>query len=322
MRILRARADDFALKTPFRIASGARTHMNIITVEITQGLHTGRGEGVPYYKQGPQWPEILRDLEKHRDAIEDGATRTELLKTMKPGPGRNAVDCALWDLEAKKRDAPVWYIAGLNRLDPVKTMRTISIDTPEKMQIEAIMAADFSVLKVKLGSDDDMARLKAVHEARPEALITVDANQGWDKKYLLRQADALAQAGVVMVEQPLPVGKDAELRGLRLPFKLCADESARTSDDIAALETIYDVVNIKLDKAGGLTEAIRMKRNALNAGLEVMTGCMISTSLSIKPAMLVAQGCEFVDLDGPLWLKEDRGSGIRFERNLVIPTPN
>lgn len=316
---LSARADDFLLAKPFRIASGMRTHMNIITVEIESDGHIGYGEGVPYYRQGEQSPEILAQMELVRSEIENGVTREELLSLMKAGPGRNAVDSALWDLEAKKSSLPLWYNAGLGRIDPIATMRTISIDAPEKMAIEAMFASDFNVLKVKLGSEDDMARLKAVHDVRPEAMITVDANQGWNKEYLLSHADELANYGVVMVEQPLPVGQDKKLRGLKLPFKLCADESARTSADIKNLAGIYDVINIKLDKTGGLTEALRMKEKALDAGLEVMTGCMICTSLSIKPALVLAQGCEFTDLDGPLWLKQDRGGGVRFDRNLVRP---
>lgn len=320
-RKLSARADDFALAKPFRIASGPRTHMNILTVEIEEDGIIGYGEGVPYYRQGEQSPEILEQIQAVRDHIENGATRMDIQSLMKPGPGRNAVDCALWDLDARKEGVPLWYVTGLDRINPVPTMRTISIDTPEKMAEEAIMVSDFSVLKIKLGSDDDMARLRAVYEARPDALITIDANQGWSKDYLLAQADDLASVGVVMVEQPLPIGQDAELRGLGLPFKLCADESARTRADIEYLANIYDMVNIKLDKAGGLTEAVRMKRKALDAGLEVMTGCMICTSLSIRPALILAQDCTFADLDGPLWLKEDRGGGVRFEKNLVIPQP-
>jgi len=293
----------------FAISRNTRTHVEVVEVTLSRGGATGRGECVPYSHYGETVASVLEQIA----SLPDGITRPALQAALPPGAARNAVDCALWDCEAKASGIPVWSLAGLEAPRPVQTAFTLSLDTPEAMQAKARANAWRPVLKVKLGTPDDLPRLRAVRAGAPGARLILDANEGWTADTWTALAPELAALGVALVEQPLPASADEALRGLPRPVPVCADESCHDRRDLPRLVGLYDMVNIKLDKTGGLTEALALRDAARAAGLKVMVGCMAASSLAMAPALLVAQGADVVDLDGPLLLAEDRDHGVRYD---------
>lgn len=318
---LTVRDEHWPLASAFVIARGAKTQADVLVVEISQDGVIGRGEAVPYGRYGQTMAGELARVETLRGAIEGGLSRQALQDVAPAGAARNAVDCALWDLEAKLSGVPAWKRAGRTRLDPVKTCYTISLDTPEAMAQAALMAARRPFLKLKIGGADDLDRVVAVRAAAPKARLVVDANEGLTFEDLRRLAGDFARLDVKMIEQPLRAEEDEALEGYQSPVVLCADESLHTRADLAVCARRYGAVNVKLDKAGGLTEALMVVAQARALGLQVMAGCMVATSLSMAPAMIIAQGADVVDLDGPLLLARDREPGLVFDGSLIHPTP-
>lgn len=291
----------------------------MVTAEIGDGKAHGRGECVPYARYGEDVEGVQAALEAMRPRIEAGLNRIELQQVMPPGAARNALDCALWDLEAKRSGRPVHELVGLPSPKPCITALTISLATPEVMGAAAKAQAGHSLLKIKLGTDGDPERIAAVRRAAPHAKLIVDANEGWNESNLSANLAACAEAGVALIEQPLPADRDDTLAKIARPLPVCADESAHDRASLAALAGKYDAVNIKLDKAGGLTEALAMADEARRQGLALMVGCMVATSLAMAPAMLLAQEADFVDLDGPLLLAKDRPDGLLYRDSRVFP---
>lgn len=305
--------ESFPLREVFTISRGSKTEAQVLTVTVTREGVTGRGECVPYARYG----ESLDSVAGAIASLPEDVTRGALQELLPAGAARNAVDCALWDREAKRAGKPVWQLAGLPAPGPVLTCYTLSLDTPERMRAAAARAADRPILKIKLGGEDDMARLEAVRAGAPKARIVVDANEGWTAEVYAALAPHLRRLGVVLVEQPLPAGADDMLVGIARPVPVCADESCHDRGSLAALRGRYDMINIKLDKAGGLTEALALREAARAEGFGVMVGCMVSTSLSMAPAFLVAQGAEVADLDGPLILARDREPSVAYEGSVM-----
>jgi len=293
----------------------------VVVVEIAKGPHIGRGEAVPYARYGETMAGVLAQIESAHAAIEAGADRAALQGLLPPGAARNALDCALWDLAAKQAGVRAWELAGRPRLDPVKTCYTLSLDAPKAMAEAARRHARRPMLKLKIGGADDLDRVAAVRQAAPRTRLIVDANEGLSFEELTRLAPEFARLDVQLVEQPLPAGEDAVLEGWASPVPLCADETLHTRAELADCARRYACVNIKLDKAGGLTEALATAAEARALGLEVMVGCMVATSLAMAPAMIVAQGARFVDLDGPLLLARDREPGLAITGSLIEPPP-
>ena len=307
--------DVFRLAQVFTISRGSRTEAQVLTTCISEGNVSGRGECVPYARYGETLDSVTAEIE----GLPDAFTRAELYDLLPAGAARNAVDCALWDLEAKQTGKRVWELAGLATPGPEITAYTLSLDTPENMQAQAAVHAHRPLLKIKLGTPDDMPRLEAVRAGAPGARIIVDANEGWSAAVYADLAPHLVRLGVSLVEQPLPAGEDDALMGMKRPVPVCADESCHDRGSLARLKGKYDVVNIKLDKTGGLTEALALRAAALAEGYEVMVGCMVGSSLAMAPATLVAQGAKVVDLDGPLLLAEDREDALIFDAAGVHP---
>jgi L-Ala-D/L-Glu epimerase len=307
--------DRFALAEVFTIARGSRTHADVLSVTVARDGVQGRGECVPYARYG----ETLASVRAQIMGLRDGIDRAALQEALPAGAARNAVDCALWDWEAKRAGRRVWELAGLARPEPVITAFTLSLDSPEKMEAAARKHAARPVLKIKLGTPDDMARLEAVRRGAQRATIIVDANEGWSAEVYRDLAPHLLRLGVAMVEQPLPAGQDDMLAEIARPLPVCADESCHDRASLPALRGKYDMINIKLDKTGGLTEALALRDAARAAGFRVMVGCMVGSSLAMAPAVLVAQGAEVVDLDGPLLLAEDRAQPLRYDAGGVHP---
>jgi L-alanine-DL-glutamate epimerase-like enolase superfamily enzyme len=307
----------------FAISRGAKTQAVVVVAELGDGKARGRGECVPYARYGESVESVTEAIAAMRPRLAGGLTRVGLQTAMPPGAARNALDCALWDLEAKRSGRPVHELAGLPAPRPVTTAYTISLAAPAAMAMAAAKSAGRALLKIKLGGNNDHggdpARIAAVRAAAPHATLIVDANEGWDERNLAANLAACADAGVVLVEQPLPAERDLALGNIKRPIPVCADESAHDRASLPALGRKYDAVNIKLDKAGGLTEALAMAALAEQAGLAVMAGCMVATSLAMAPAVLLAQKARFVDLDGPLLLAKDRPEGLRYEGSLVYP---
>jgi len=293
----------------------------VVVVELAEGPRLGRGEAVPYARYGETMAGVLAQIESAYAAIEAGADRAALQGLLPPGAARNALDCALWDLAAKQAGVRAWALAGRPRLDPVKTCYTLSLDTPESLAEVAREHARRPMLKLKIGGADDLDRVAAVRQAAPRTRLIVDANEGLSFEELTRLAPEFARLDVQLVEQPLPAGEDAVLEGWASPVPLCADETLHTRAELADCARRYACVNIKLDKAGGLTEALATAAEARALGLEVMVGCMVATSLAMAPAMIVAQGARFVDLDGPLLLARDREPGLAITGSLIEPPP-
>ncbi len=307
--------DVFRLAEVFTISRGSRTEAKVLTVHVVDGAHRGRGECVPYARYG----ESLESVEAQIAGLPGDVTREGLAGMLPPGAARNAVDCALWDLEARRAGRRVWELAGLAAPGPEVTAFTLSLAAPEEMEAAARRNAHRPVLKIKLGTPDDMARLEAVRRGAPNPVIIVDANEGWSAEVYADLAPHLLRLGVALVEQPLPAGEDEALRGMERPVPVCADESCHDRASLPALRGKYDVVNIKLDKTGGLTEALALREAAVAEGYGVMVGCMVGSSLAMAPATLVAQGAAFTDLDGPLLLAEDRDHALTFDDAGVHP---
>lgn len=303
----------------FRIARGAKTEAHVIVAQFEADGLCGRGEATPYARYGETVEGCLAEILALKGDLEAGLARAELQRRMSPGAARNAIDCALWDLEAAQAGQPAWRLAGLTRLDPLKTCYTLSLDTPEAMAQAARAAARRPMLKLKIGGPDDLDRVEAVRAAAPRTRLVVDANEALTFEELRRLAPEFARLGVMLIEQPLPAGQDEALEGYDCEVLLCADESLHSRAELDDCARRYGCINIKLDKAGGLTEALALKAQAKALGLQVMVGCMVATSLSMAPALIVAQGAEFVDLDGPLLLAEDRTPGLTYLGSLVEP---
>ncbi|MDP3960862.1 MAG: dipeptide epimerase [Pseudorhodobacter sp.] len=308
-------SDTFRLKQVFTIARGSRTEARVLTVRITRGGVTGWGECVPYARYG----ESLASVAAQITALPPGISRADLQAALPPGAARNAVDCALWDVAAKTAGCRVWQLAGLPAPRPRVTAFTLSLDTPEAMRAAAARHAHRPVLKIKLGTEADMPRLEAVRAGAPRSTIIIDANEGWTPEIYRDLAPHLLRLGVAMVEQPLPAGADALLAEIARPLPVCADESCHDRATLPGLKGKYDIVNIKLDKAGGLTEALALKAEALAQGYGVMIGCMVGSSLAMAPATLLAPSAAYVDLDGPLLLAQDRANPLRYDAAGVHP---
>lgn len=305
----------FRLAQAFTISRGSRTEARVLTVRVNRDGATGIGECVPYARYG----ESLESVTAQIEALPADITRAALQDLLAPGAARNAVDCALWDLEAKLSGRPVHEIAGLAAPKPLQITYTLSLDTPERMEEEARKHAWRPLLKIKLGTPDDMGRLEAVRRGAPKSTIIVDANEGWSAEVYTDLAPHLIRLGVALVEQPMPAGKDDMLGEIARPLPVCADESCHDRASLPGLAGKYDLVNIKLDKTGGLTEALAARKMAQEMGFGIMTGCMVGSSLAMAPAFLVAQGTAFVDLDAPLLLAEDRKVPMLIEGATLHP---
>ena len=306
--------DRFRLAETFTISRGSRDEARVLTVTIARDA-TGRGECVPYAR----YSESVESVRAQIEGLPEDVTRVRLPDLLPPGAARNAVDCALWDLAARQADKRVWQLAGLQAPGPVITAFTLSLDTPEAMKISAQKHAHRPLLKIKLGGEGDMARLEAVRAGAPDTVIIVDANEGWTAALYSELAPHLLRLGVRMVEQPLPDGEDGMLGEIARPLPVCADESCHDRASLPSLKGKYDMVNIKLDKTGGLTEALALRDAARADGFGVMVGCMVGSSLAMAPAVLVAQGAEVVDLDGPLLLADDRDPPLEYDQSGVHP---
>jgi L-alanine-DL-glutamate epimerase-like enolase superfamily enzyme len=317
---LTVRIEHWPLQGAFTISRGSKTEAVVVVVELESGGQRGRGEAVPYLRYGETPEGVAAAIEAMATALRGGLDRDRLQTAMSAGAARNALDCALWDLEAKQAGRPAYDLAALPAPKPIVTAYTISLGTPEVMADGARRAKSRPLLKVKLGGGgDDAERIAAVRRAAPEAELIVDANEGWSETNLERNLAACAQAGVTLIEQPLAQGRDAALEQIRRPIPVCADESVHDRASLDAISGKYDAINVKLDKAGGLTEALALAAEAERRGFDIMVGCMVATSLAMAPAMLVAQRARVVDLDGPLLLAEDRTHGLRYDGSVVYP---
>jgi L-alanine-DL-glutamate epimerase-like enolase superfamily enzyme len=308
-------SESFRLREAFTIARGSRSAAQVLTVRLTRGGVTGRGECVPYARYGESPESVAAQIE----SLPAGLTRAALQDLLPPGAARNAVDCALWDHAAKAAGVRVWQLAGLPAPVPQTTAFTLSLDTAENMRAAAARHAHRPILKIKLGTPDDMPRLEAVRTGAPDAILIVDANEGWSAAIYAELAPHLLRLGVTMVEQPLPAGDDGVLAEIARPLPVCADESCHDRASLAALRGKYDLVNIKLDKTGGLTEALALRDAARTQGFGVMVGCMVGSSLAMAPAVLLAQGADYTDLDGPLLLAEDRANPLQYDAGQIYP---
>ena len=314
-----ARHESWPLAAPFTIARGSKSRADVVVVELIGENARGRGEAVPYPRFGDSVEGVLATLESLRPTVESGITRDRLAALLGPGAARNALDCALWDLEAKRAGRPVWSLAGLPRPKPLLTAYTISLARPGAMAEAARRANLYPLLKIKLGGASDAACARAVREAAPAARLIVDANEGWSLAQLEAMAPVLRDLGVELIEQPLPAGEDGPLADFASPVPLCADESCRGIDTLDAVVDRYDYVNVKLDKSGGLSGALDLVARARALGLGIMIGSMVSTSLGVAPATLLGSFADFVDLDGPLLLARDRPEGLRFDGAVMAP---
>jgi len=301
--------DTFKLAEVFTISRGSRTEAKVLTVRVSRSGAVGVGECVPYARYG----ETLDSVTDEILGLPSDISRVDLQNVLPAGAARNAVDCALWDLEAKAQGKRVWDLLGLPAPTPEITAYTLSLDTPEKMEASAQKHAFRPLLKIKLGTPDDMPRLEAVRRGAPDTPIIIDANEGWSAEVYSELAPHLVRLGVKLVEQPLPAGADDMLAEIDRPLPVCADEACHDRASLPGLKGKYDVINIKLDKTGGLTEALELKRDGLAQGYGVMVGCMVGSSLAMAPATLLAQGVAFTDLDGPLLLAEDRNTPLTFD---------
>lgn len=318
-RTLYAQHDRFPLSAPFRIARGAKTAADVVTVTIHEAGAAGRGEAVPYPRYGERPDSALAAIDAVRTLVERGGGREELLDALPAGAARNAIDCALWDLEAKLGGRDVAEMIGGEALRPVESALTLSIDAPEAMARAAAALACVPLLKVKVDASDPEAQIRAVRAAAPGPALIVDPNESWDRALVEAMQRLLVEMGVALLEQPVPAAADEWLEGFAPAVPICADESVHVAADLALVARRYQAVNVKLDKAGGLTAALELARAARARGLGLMTGCMVSSSLSIAPALHLALLSDFVDLDGPLWLREDRRGGVRKENGLLHP---
>jgi len=317
---LSVRIERWPLAGVFAISRGSKTEAVVVVAELSDGTHRGRGESVPYARYGETPDGIVAAIEAVRPVLRRGLDRGALQRAMPAGAARNALDCAYWDVNAKQTGRRVHELAGLSGPGPLTTAYTISLGSAAAMAAAAERTAWRPLLKVKLGGDNDGTRIAAVRRAAPRAQLIVDANEGWNPDNFEANLAACADAGVTLIEQPLPEGRDEALTRIKRPIPVCADESVHDSASLDALAGKYDAVNVKLDKAGGLTEALALAAEAERRGFAVMVGCMVATSLAMAPAMLVAQRASWVDLDGPLLLASDRADGLRYEGSLVYPS--
>jgi L-alanine-DL-glutamate epimerase-like enolase superfamily enzyme len=319
MRQLAVRAESWPIAGTFTISRGSKTAADVVVVEIREGAHVGRGECVPYPRYDETIAGAIAAIEALRPQVERGLDRAALQTALKAGAARNAIDCALWDLEAKRAGRSAWQLAGLTPPQPATTAYTLSLGSVESMAAAARTNAARPLLKLKLSGPGDLERVRAVHENAPRARLIVDANEAWTPEIYAALAPQLALLGVELIEQPLPAGADGPLAGLQRPVPVCADESCHDTASLAHIAGKYDAVNIKLDKTGGLTEALRLAAAAKAAGLGIMVGCMVATSLAMAPALLLAADARWLDLDGPLLLARDREHGLVFEGSRVRP---
>jgi len=319
MRRLTIHRESWPLARAFAISRGSRTTAEVVVAELSEGAIKGRGEGVPYSRYGETVDGVVAALEAMAEAVAGGLDRHELQEAMQPGAARNALDCAFWDFEAKAAQKSVSRLARIEPPHALTTAYTLSLDTPEAMGRAAAEQAQRPLLKLKLTGEGDLERVQAVRQAAPGARLIVDANEGWTAEHYQRYAPALAELGVALIEQPLPAGKDDALAGIAHPVPVCADESCHTSEDLDGLVGKYEFVNVKLDKTGGLTEALALARAARAKGFRIMVGCMVGTSLAMAPAVFLAQDAEFVDLDAPLLLARDRQPGLRYDGSVIFP---
>jgi len=311
--------DSFPIRGAFVISRGAKTEAVVVAVTLRRGGAMGRGECTPYARYGESPQSVVAAIEDARSAIESGVDAAALQDLLPAGAARNALDCALWDLEAKESGVPAWRRAGLAPLAPLTTAYTLSVGTPPEMLKAAQAAAGRPLLKVKLAGDGDAERVAAVRAGAPRAALIVDANEAWREENLADNIAACARAGVRLIEQPLPAGRDSALSDRPRDVPICADESAHERAGLAALTDRYDAVNVKLDKTGGLTETLLTARAARELGLGVMVGCMVASSLAMAPAALLGQLADYVDLDGPLLLARDRDPALRYEGSTLYP---
>src|SRR5437588_12470223 len=313
---IEAREEIWPLKQLLRISRGSRTEARVVVVTVTDGQHTGRGEGVPIARYNQSVASVLEQIESIKR--EKSLDRHRIQQLLPAGAARNALDCALWDLEAKISGKRAWELANVLMVPKVETSFTISLDTPEKMAAAAKTNATAPILKLKLGGDDvDLARVEAVREAAPAARLLIDANESWSPAHYRKIVPTLKRLGVELIEQPFPAEADEVLETLDHSVPVCADESCHTSADLPRLTNRYEMINVKLEKTGGLTEALRLCKHARESGFKLLIGCMVGTSLSMAPARLLASASDDVDLDGPLLLARDRDCGLTYENNRI-----
>jgi L-alanine-DL-glutamate epimerase-like enolase superfamily enzyme len=304
------------LKETFRISRGSRTEARVVVATITDGAHTGRGEGAPIRRYNQTCESVLAQIDSIQH--EKDLDRQTLQNLLPPGAARNALDCALWDLDAKRTGKRVWELANIPIASEVETSFTISLNTPEKMGDAANAHSTAPIFKLKLGGDDlDLARVEAVHHAVPNARLLIDANESWSPEHYRKVAPKLKTLGVELIEQPFPANADEVLEKLDHPVAICADESCHTTTDLPRLKTRYEAINVKLDKTGGLTEALRLCEKARDSGFKLLIGCMVGTSLGMAPARILASNADFTDLDGPLLLSRDREHGLQYDHGKI-----
>jgi L-alanine-DL-glutamate epimerase-like enolase superfamily enzyme len=317
--IIEAKEEVWPLKQPFRISRGSRTEAQMVVVIVSDGNHSGRGEGVPLARYNQSITSVLAQVE----SIPKNLDRKSLQQLLPPGAARNALDCALWDFEAKMAGKHVWELANLNILPDMETSFTISLDTPQKMAAAAKVNARLPILKLKLGGDEpDVSRVQAVREAAPTVRLLIDANESWSPEHYQKTVPVLKQLGVELIEQPFPANTDEILEHLEHPIPVCADESCHTATDLSRLTNRYEAVNVKLDKTGGLTEALLLCERASESGFKLLIGCMVCTSLGIAPARLLASAAQWIDLDGPLLLAGDRAHPVPYARGKIGIPPS
>ncbi|PYJ27391.1 MAG: dipeptide epimerase [Verrucomicrobia bacterium] len=311
-----AQEEVWPLKEVFRISRGSRTDARVVVLTVSDGKHIGRGEGVPIKRYNQNIASVLTQIESIKS--EQNLDRNKLEALLPPGAARNALDCALWDFEAKTSGKRVWELANMPIVDQVETSFTISLDTPEKMAAAAKAAAARPILKLKLGGENlDLARVEAVREAAPNTRLLIDANESWSPERYRKIAPSLTKLGVELIEQPFPADADEVLESLDHPIPVCADESCHSTADLPRLKNRYEVINVKLDKTGGVTEALRLCDRARQGGFKLLIGCMVGTSLGMAPARLLASAAEWVDLDGPLLLAQDREHELAYANGRI-----
>ncbi|MFJ5396189.1 N-acetyl-D-Glu racemase DgcA [Pectobacterium parvum] len=321
MTEMRYFTESWPIEGAFTISRGSKRQADVVVVALQSGNVAGYGECVPYSRYGESLDSVMEQIASLHNDVHNGLDRETLQTILPAGAARNALDCAFWDLECKQYQQRIWQRLDLPSPTPLETAYTLSLDTPDRMRHAAMHHASRPLLKLKLADADDLARVAAVREGAPSTRLIVDANEGWDAERYLTLVPELAALSVTMIEQPFPAGKDDVLADLPRPIPVCADESCHDSQSLTALVGRYDMINIKLDKTGGLTEALRLRKHALEQGLKIMVGCMVSTSLSMAPAFIVAQGAAVVDLDGPLLLQRDRTNGLYYNGSEILP-PN
>jgi L-Ala-D/L-Glu epimerase / N-acetyl-D-glutamate racemase len=317
---IEAKEEIWPLNHPFRISRGSRTEACVVTVSVNDGQYTGRGEAVPIARYNQSAESVLAEINSL--PIVGDLDRDQLPELLPAGAARNALDCALWDLEAKRSGKRAWELTNIPIGDQVETSFTISLDTPARMADAAGAAADLPILKLKLAGDEgDLVRVEAVRAAAPNARLLIDANESWSPSHYRNTVSALKELGVELIEQPFPADADDVLETLEQPIPVCADESCHTTADLPRLKNRYEAINIKLDKTGGLTEALQLYQRARENNFKVLIGCMVCTSLSIAPARLLASHANWVDLDGPLLLARDRDNGLRYRSGRIGMPP-